>query len=77
MTQLMDQQTGTCTVDLCYYEIVVLCDQRLSNFGYFNVNRKSGEECTRVITLRSSTPCGEVNNTSILINVKYNEPFWV
>jgi len=26
---------------------------------------------------KSSTPCGEVNNTSTLINIKYSEPFWV
>ena len=71
----MDLQTGTCKVGFCYYEIMVLCDGRLSNFIYFNVNRMSGEECTRVIPLKSSTPCGEVNNTSPLINIACSEPF--
>lgn len=27
--------------------------------------------------LKSSTPCGEVNNTSTSINIKYSELFWL
>jgi hypothetical protein len=79
MTPLMDWRTGrwTVSVSLCYLEMVVLRDRRLPNFSCFNVNRKSGEEFTRVIPLKYFTPCDEVNKTSILINIKYSEPFWV
>jgi hypothetical protein len=79
MTLLMDWRTGrwTVSVSVCYFETVVPRDRRLPNFSCFNVNRKSGEEFTRVIPLKYFTPCDEVNKISILINIKHSEPFSV
>jgi hypothetical protein len=60
----LDGQEDAQWVCLCYHELVVSRDWGLLDFGCFNVNRKSGEEFTRVIPFKYFTLCDKINKIS-------------